>query len=82
MKVKPRADTCAACHVDVHKGTFKQDCKSCHNETSFTKAPFDHTQTKFALTGKHAPLDCRACHTSVVLTGRPPPPRRRRTSEG
>ncbi len=71
MKVKPRADTCAVCHVDVHKGSFKQDCKSCHNETSFTKAPFDHTQTKFALTGKHAPLECRACHKSVVLTGRP-----------
>ncbi len=42
LKVKPRSNTCAACHVDVHRGTFKQDCKSCHTETSFAKAPFDH----------------------------------------
>lgn len=65
MKVKPRADTCAACHVDVHRGTFKQDCKSCHSESGFTKAPFDHTKTRFALTGKHEALACTACHSAA-----------------
>ena len=53
MSVKPKADTCAACHVDVHRGTFKQDCKSCHNETSFGKAPFDHSTDEVPATGKH-----------------------------
>ncbi|MGE3176907.1 MAG: hypothetical protein AB7O32_05530 [Vicinamibacterales bacterium] len=70
MRVKPRSDRCAACHVDVHRGTFQQDCKSCHNETSFAKAPFDHSTTRFALTGKHAPLVCEACHANAAA-GRP-----------
>ena len=70
MKVKPKSDTCAACHVDVHRGTFKQDCKACHNETSWSKAPFDHSQTKFQLTGKHQGLDCVKCHTNVSTTAR------------
>ncbi|MBS1817966.1 MAG: hypothetical protein JSU08_08560 [Acidobacteria bacterium] len=64
MRVALRADTCAACHVDVHRGTFKQDCKACHNENGFGKAPFDHAQTRFALTGKHEALTCEKCHTS------------------
>ena len=68
LQVTPKYDTCAACHVDPHKGAFKQDCKSCHNEQSFAKAPFDHTTTKFALTGKHAPAACTACHTSLAKT--------------
>ena len=63
MKTRVRFDTCAACHTDVHKGTFKQDCGACHTTTSFGKAPFDHSQTKFQLTGAHQPLTCVKCHT-------------------
>lgn len=70
LKVKPRSNTCAACHVDVHRGTFKQDCKACHSETGFQKAPFDHMQTKFPLVGKHTPLACAACHKNVSLTAK------------
>jgi hypothetical protein len=65
LRVTPRNDTCAACHKDPHKGAFKQDCKTCHNEQSFAKAPFDHSTTQFALTGKHAPAACTACHTNL-----------------
>lgn len=65
VRVALKANTCAACHTDVHKGAFKQDCKSCHNDRSFSEAPFDHTQTTFALTGKHEPLECAACHKTV-----------------
>ena len=60
--VKPRFDTCAACHTDPHRGTFKQDCSACHSESSFQKATFDHTATKFALADKHAGLTCVTCH--------------------
>jgi nitrate/TMAO reductase-like tetraheme cytochrome c subunit len=67
MKVKPRSNSCAACHADVHFGTFKQDCKACHSETGFAKTPFDHTQTKFPLAGKHAPLACQACHKGAAM---------------
>lgn len=66
LKVTPRFDTCAACHKDPHKGAFTQDCKACHNEQSFAKAPFDHSTTPFALTGKHAPAACTACHTTLA----------------
>lgn len=82
MKVRPKADTCAACHVDVHRGTFKQDCKACHSESGFDRAPFDHSETKFLLTGKHDGLTCVKCHAAptptsqpVVLTRSAQPPR-------
>ncbi len=65
MKVKVASATCGACHADVHRGTFKQDCKSCHTESGWTKAPFDHKTTKFALTDKHEGLACAKCHTPV-----------------
>lgn len=66
MRVKTKADACAACHVDIHRGEFKQDCKGCHNESGFAKAAFDHSQTKFTLTAKHDPLACEACHKAIV----------------
>lgn len=71
MSVKLKADTCATCHVDVHKGAFKQDCKSCHNESGFGNSPFDHSTTKFPLQDKHEKVDCNACHKSVVTAGLP-----------
>ncbi len=83
MRVHPKADTCAVCHIDPHKGAFRQDCKACHNETSFKQAPFDHTKTLFALTGKHETVACGACHKNTsavppVIASRrnaTPPPR-------
>jgi hypothetical protein len=61
-----RFDQCSACHLDVHRGNFKEDCRSCHTETTFKAAPFDHAvRTGFALDGKHVGLECVKCHTSV-----------------
>ncbi len=75
LQVTPGHATCAACHQDPHRGRFKEDCASCHNEQSFAKAPFDHATTAFPLTGKHAPATCVACHTNLTRvaarTGRP-----------
>ena len=65
LAVTPRSDTCAACHTDPHKGVFKQDCGSCHTETSFKKGTFDHTTTRFALVDKHSGLACAACHADA-----------------
>ena len=66
MKVKVPSDTCAACHADVHSGTFRQDCQACHSTSGFDKAPFDHTQTKFPLTAAHESLACSKCHTATL----------------
>ena len=68
--VKPRFDTCAACHADVHRGAFKQDCVACHTESSFKKGTFDHAATKFPLTDKHAGLTCVQCHKTVTATAK------------
>jgi hypothetical protein len=62
-KVKLKAGSCGTCHQDPHRGAFKQDCATCHNEKSFRGAPFDHAaKTRFPLTGRHAAAKCAACH--------------------
>ncbi len=57
---------CVACHQDVHKGRFAAvgDCGGCHGAVTFrADFRFDHGKhTRFALTGTHADVDCRACH--------------------
>lgn len=61
-----RFDTCSACHVNVHRESIKDDCRACHDESSFRKGTFDHAlKTTFALKGKHDGLACVKCHTSV-----------------
>jgi len=75
-KVKPPSATCGACHVDAHKGEFPKDCKSCHVETGWKNAPFDHqanTASHFALAGGHAGMACAACHTNVAASAALPP---------
>jgi cytochrome c7-like protein len=56
--------TCVSCHSDVHLGQVGARCETCHTvETAkFAVTNFQHTKTKFPLTGKHAPLKCDACH--------------------
>jgi hypothetical protein len=69
-QVRLQSSKCSVCHADVHKGGFKQDCASCHNTTSFKKAPFDHAiGGRFPLTGRHADLACARCHKSAATTG-------------
>jgi hypothetical protein len=57
---------CSDCHADPHKGEFKPGCDSCHSTTTWKKssfsARFDHSKTGFPLLGKHAEVDCVACH--------------------
>jgi hypothetical protein len=67
-KVTLRFDTCTACHADPHRGTFKQDCTSCHNETSWRTGGFDHSTTRFPLVDKHAGLPCASCHPATAAT--------------
>lgn len=60
---------CAECHArdDAHEGRLGADCSGCHNPNGWALWRFDHDrQTQFALRGKHAGLDCQACHTSTA----------------
>ncbi len=60
---------CSACHADVHKGEFKQDCASCHTTSTWKKSgfqsSFDHSKTAFPLLGKHTEVGCIACHKTA-----------------
>lgn len=57
--------SCASCHMDPHKGKFKQECAQCHTPTTWQQIKgnqFDHGLTQFPLKGKHASLKCEQCH--------------------
>lgn len=67
-----RFEQCSSCHVDVHQGSVKEDCRACHTEKTFKGALLDHaTRTGFALDGKHEGLACIKCHTNVSDPGVP-----------
>lgn len=59
---------CATCHADVHQGRFGGDCAHCHSTSDWKaatveKAGFDHSKTRFPLTGAHREVKCESCHT-------------------
>jgi hypothetical protein len=57
------SEDCASCHEDVHKGQLGADCQRCHNITDWKQAKqFDHSKTKYPLTGMHAQVACEKCH--------------------
>ncbi len=60
---------CADCHQDVaHRGELGFDCARCHTPHDWKLSAFrltEHQQTRFPLLGRHALIDCEACHTSV-----------------
>jgi len=64
---------CVNCHLKDMQGTtnpnhvaaaFSQDCSQCHSTVDWNGATFNHTATKFPLTGKHATVDCATCHAN------------------
>jgi hypothetical protein len=62
-----RAGTeCAGCHADVvHHGELGADCARCHDESDWRRSAQlrqEHQQTRFPLLGRHALIDCDACH--------------------
>lgn len=61
-------ENCVSCHADPHGGAFAGGCQKCHTTGGWKQlsgsARFDHSQTRFALLGKHAAAACTACHKS------------------
>lgn len=71
--------SCTACHVDPHKGEFRErmekrrtdgtlpGCEACHNTKSWTQVSgFDHGKTQFPLLGAHRTVACGACHKALA----------------
>ncbi len=58
---------CLSCHKkdDKHEGQQGKQCEKCHSDSSWKVPQFDHGLTRFPLLGKHAPVACAKCHTSV-----------------
>jgi hypothetical protein len=57
--------TCASCHADPHAGRMGARCDSCHTTAGWSRIEpgrFDHSRTRFPLTGLHARVACAGCH--------------------
>jgi nitrate/TMAO reductase-like tetraheme cytochrome c subunit len=71
--------SCVGCHlVDYQRAVpshtasgFPTDCASCHSPRGWQAAAFDHSRTKFPLTGAHRTLSCQSCHSDNVYRGKP-----------
>jgi len=66
--------TCYDCHDNVHGNTFAvagvTDCKRCHVPDDWFPSKFAHDKTAFPLEGKHAEVECVACHKTYVENGK------------
>jgi hypothetical protein len=62
-KGKP-ATMCEGCHRDPHQGRNEGTCAECHTAVAWTdtKTLDQHRRTRMPLTGRHATVDCAACH--------------------
>jgi len=64
---------CYDCHKSNYDNTtdpqhqtlgYSTDCETCHSQTAWEPAIFDHSNTQFALTGAHINVECNDCHSS------------------
>jgi hypothetical protein len=57
-------DACIDCHEadDAHAGTLGIQCGDCHFEKGWIETRFDHSATRFPLSGKHRDVSCNLCH--------------------
>jgi hypothetical protein len=66
--------TCHDCHAGydanfaaVHSQDFGSNCLGCHDGFDRMRS-FDHSQTGYALEGKHSTVKCTGCHKSTEIT--------------
>jgi hypothetical protein len=63
-----KGSRCVSCHAPVHEAKFGNNCSECHKRIQWLGLPEPlgrevHERTSFPLHGKHAQVDCAACHT-------------------
>ena len=72
--------SCTTCHVDPHKGQFREQmaakradgtaagCEACHTTVKWKELTrFDHSKTQFPLLGAHRGVACGDCHRAQAL---------------
>ena len=80
VKYKFADRSCTACHLDPHKGQFRErmetkrpdgtvpGCEACHTTAVWKEVKrFDHSKTAFALLGAHRGVACADCHRPPAL---------------
>ncbi|UCE04589.1 MAG: cytochrome c3 family protein [bacterium] len=64
---------CFSCHSGDYnsvsnpnhvQNNFNHDCVTCHTTSAWLPATFDHSQSKFPLTGAHSSVACADCHAN------------------
>lgn len=65
--------SCVGCHKkdDVHGGGLGQNCNSCHSTSNWQESEFNHDLTDYALTGRHAKVECDDCHRNNNFASTP-----------
>jgi hypothetical protein len=64
------SQNCISCHTDPHKGQLGNNCQSCHNVNDWHAVKqFDHSKTRYPLTGLHAQVACEKCHKPDMSGG-------------
>jgi class III cytochrome C family protein len=71
---KPAFAACRDCHADAHGTQLagrsdKGACESCHTVAGWrpsTFPPAQHASLRLPLEGRHAEIECRACHTTAA----------------
>jgi hypothetical protein len=62
---------CSPCHADEHRAQLGSDCARCHTFQAWKPtAGFEHSATKFALTGLHGKVACAQCHHTLSEEGK------------
>jgi len=69
---------CFSCHESDFKATtnprheaagFSHDCATCHANSQWQGATFNHTVARFQLTGRHQSVECSRCHVNGQFSG-------------
>lgn len=65
-----QSPNCTPCHTDPHKGQLGNQCTKCHNVESWkAEQQFDHSKTRYPLTGLHLKVACDKCHKPETTGG-------------
>jgi hypothetical protein len=57
------SQSCTSCHEDKHRGQLGTRCEQCHNASDWkVNKVFEHSKTKYPLTGAHLNVNCQKCH--------------------
>lgn len=74
IKFRDISPACTTCHENVHDRQFEKNgvtnCEECHAFEKWEASKFNHDRSAFKLDGKHAKVECAACHKNTEINGK------------